>query len=190
MANHRFDPAKVYKLDNPERRKAFPPKKILSLLQIKQDDVVLDLGAGPGYFTLPAASLTTGKVIALDAEPKMLEILKQKTDQHSLNNVELVKGTIEDIPLENNQVDRIIASLVLHEVDALSRAIQEIYRVLKPGGYLLCLEWEKKAAEQEPPRRPRIHSDKMKKILEENGFQLLQFSFPTKQHYMMIAQKK
>lgn len=189
MCNHRFDPAKMNKLDNPERRKVFPPEKILSLLQIKKDDVVLDLGAGPGYFTLPAASLTTGKVFALDVEPKMLEVLKQKTDQHSLDNVHLLKGTIEDIPMGNNQADRIIASLVLHEVDFLSGAIQEIHRVLKPGGRLLCLEWEKKSAEQGPSQRSRIHSDEMKKTLVDNGFHIVQFSSPTEQHYMIIAQK-
>lgn len=189
MTNHRFDPTKLNKLDNPERRKAFPPEKILSLLQIGRNDVVLDLGAGPGYFALPAASLTTGKVFALDVEPKMLEMLEQKVNQFSLKNIHLLKGNIEDIPMENNQADRIIASLVLHEVESLPKAVQEIDRVLKPEGRLLCLELEKKPVEQVPARRYRIHSDEMKKVLEEHGFHIVHFTFPTEQHYMIVAQK-
>ncbi len=48
-----------------------------------------------------------------------------------------MKGTIEDIPMENNQADRIIASLILHETESLSGAVQEIHRVIKNGRVLV-----------------------------------------------------
>lgn len=68
----RFNPEHAAKLDNPERRKALPPETILTLLDIQTGDTVLDLGAGTGYFTLPASKLCR-EVIALDVEPQMLD---------------------------------------------------------------------------------------------------------------------
>lgn len=189
MSERRFNPAKMAKLDNPERRKALPPEKILSLLDIKERDAVMDLGAGIGYFTIPAAALTSGKVYALDVEEQMLEALKQRIDEQHLSNVELVEGVIENIPLEKDRVEKIIASLVLHEVDPLSKGLQEIHRVLKSQGLILCLEWEKKPMEQGPPPHHRIHSDDMRKALEEHGFNIVSLTFPTDQHYLIVAQK-
>lgn len=189
MSERRFNPAQMAKLDNPERRKALPPEKILSLLEIKEKDNVLDLGAGIGYFTLPAAALTSGKVYALDVEEQMLEVLKQRIDEQHLNNVELVEGVIENIPMGNDQVEKIIASLVLHEVEPLSKGLQEIHRVLKSDGLCLCLEWEKKPMEQGPPLHHRIHSDDMKKTFEELGFKVVSLTFPTEQHYLVVVQK-
>jgi ubiquinone/menaquinone biosynthesis C-methylase UbiE len=189
MSERRFDPAQMARLDNPERRKALPPEKILSLLEIKENDTVLDLGAGTGYFTLPAAKLTSGIVYALDVEPQMLEVLKERVKEQQLINVELLKGIIEDIPMNDDQVNHIIASFVLHEVEPLSKGLQEIHRVLKPGGRCLCLEWERKPMEQGPPMEHRIHSDDMKRVFEENGFQIVNFTFPTEVHYIIVAQK-
>jgi ubiquinone/menaquinone biosynthesis C-methylase UbiE len=189
MSERRFDPANMSKLDNPERRKALPPDQILSLLEIDMDHSVLDLGAGTGYFSLPAAGLTAGTVYALDVEPQMLELLKQRAQDGRVNNIKLLQGAIEEIPMENDKADRVIASLVLHEVEPLSKGLQEIRRVLKPAGRCLCLEWEKKPMEQGPPLEHRIHSDEMKKSFEENGFTILTVTFPTESHYIIVAQK-
>lgn len=190
MHERRFDPTKFSKLDNPERRKALPPEKILSQLKLKGKDTVLDLGAGTGYFTLPVAWMTTGKVYALDVESQMLEVLKGKVDEQELKNVELLEGIIEEIPLGNEQVDHVIASMVLHEVEPLSKGIEEIHRVLKPGGSCLCVEWEKKEMEQGPPFNHRIHSDEMKKIFEDHGFTISKLTFPTEAYYIIYAQKQ
>lgn len=190
MSERRFDPAKIYKLDNPRRRTELPPEKVLDLLEVEKTDVVLDLGAGTGYFTLPVASLTLGKVYALDVEHQMLEVLKQKVNEHQLTNVQLMEGEIEEIPMENNQVDKVIVSMVLHEVKFLSKGLQEIRRVLRQGGRCLCLEWEKKPMEQGPPLDHRIHSEDMKKAFKEYGFKIVDFTYPTEQHYIIIGQKK
>jgi len=185
----RFDPSKMAKLDNPERRKALPPEKLLSELNIREDQTVLDLGAGTGYFTIPAAKLTQGTVYALDVEPQMLSVLKETVEQEGLQNVHYVNGVIEEIPLADEIADYVIASFILHEVEPLSKGLQEIYRTLKPGGKCFCLEWEKKQMEQGPPLNHRIHSSDMEVNLKQQGFKVLSRSFPTDQHYLMIVEK-
>lgn len=154
MNEKRFDPAKLERLDNPERRKALPPDELLKKLPIEKEDNILDLGAGTGYFTLPAARMTNGTVYALDVEPQMLAFLKERVEADAVTNVELVQGEIEEIPLADHIVNHVIASFVLHEVEPLSKGLQEVYRTLQVGGHLFCLEWEQKEEEKGPPLNP------------------------------------
>lgn len=189
MSERRFDPSQMEKLDNPERRKALPPDELLKMIPIEKDNIVLDLGSGTGYFTIPAAELTKESVYALDVEPKMLSFLEGKVEEEGLENIKLIQGVIEDIPLDNDSVNRVIASFVLHEVEPLSRGIDEIHRVLQEGGICFCLEWEKKPMEQGPPLHHRIHSDDMKKAFEQKGFTIHTEKYPTESHYIIIAKK-
>lgn len=189
MSERRFDPAKMARLDNPERRKALPPERILKEFELHPTDDVLDLGAGTGYFTLPAAKMTQGTVYALDVAEQMLDVIKERTAELNLANVQFIQGAIEEIPMEAAKVDCVIASFVLHEVEPLSKGLEEIKRVLKPGGRCLCIEWEKKQMEQGPPLEHRIHSNDMKAAFTENGFTVVSTSFPSESHYIIIVQK-
>lgn len=189
MSERRFHPSKIDKLDNPERRRQLPPEKLLATLSIREDDDILDLGAGSGYFALPAARMTNGIVYALDVERKMLDTIQERAEEKGIANIRLVEGELERIPLGDEIVDRAIASYVLHEVDSLDQALKEIYRALKAGGSCLCLEWEKKEMDQGPPMSHRIHSSDMEKAMTEAGFTIASKTFPTDYHYVLIAKK-
>lgn len=189
MHDKRFNPANMHRLDNPERRKMLPPDTLLNQLPIDATDSVLDLGAGTGYFTIPAAQRTQGTVYALDVEPQMLAVIREKVEEIGSKNVELVQGAIEDVPLDDETANHVIASLVLHEVEPLQRGLKEIHRLLKDGGHCLCLEWEKTPSEMGPPLHHRIHSDDMKQALEEAGFTVMKHESPTPMHYLLVARK-
>lgn len=189
MTERRFNPEHMKKLDNPERRKLLPPHKLLELLEIQDNDILIDLGAGTGYLTSPAASLTRNKVYALDVEPQMLQYLGKRVEEQKLDNVELIEGAIERIPLAGQIADHVIASFVLHEVEPLEKGLQEMGRVLKPGGKVLCVEWEKKQTEQGPPLHHRIQSNELAKAFGENGFLVEKLTYPSDQHYLMVARK-
>lgn len=64
-----------------------PPEKLLSLLPIKNNHVILDLGAGTGYFAIPAAQMTRETVFALDIEPELLTDLKIKMEEQNISNI-------------------------------------------------------------------------------------------------------
>lgn len=189
LTDRRFNPAHLHKLDDPKRLQELPPLDILAMLEIRSGDVVLDIGAGTGYFTLPAASLSSATVYALDVQPEMLQVLNKRAAEKGLTHIKLVEGEIEQMPLPDQVADRVIASLVLHEVEPLSRGLEEIKRVLKPRGRLLCLEWEKKETEQGPPLSHRIGSDEMKRALQDAGFSIVRLTFPTEAHYIILAEK-
>lgn len=150
-------------LDMPERKEALPPEKILQLLQVQENDDLLDLGAGTGFFSIPASKITKGMVYALDIEQEMLNELQLRIEQEAIYNIRLIEGSIEDIPLSDGSIDGVIASLVLHYVHPVSKALAEVQRVLKPGGSLLCFEWETKESPLGPPLHQRIFHQIWKK---------------------------
>ncbi len=185
MGGHRFQPEKAHILDNPERRKLLPPEKILLDFQIARSDVVLDLGAGTGYFTFPASRMTEKEVFALDVEPRMLELLEEKIRQTEATNVRLLQGEIENIPLKGQTVDKIIASFVLHETDDLVKTMEEIRRVLRPGGRILVVEWEKKQMEEGPPFEERIAVEELEKAMRNVGLEIEKRSHENGKHYLL-----
>lgn len=167
---HRFKPENVQKLHDPKREKLLPAAEIIRNFGIDRGDRVADLGAGSGYFTIPIAKVTGLDVYAVDIEPKMLDVLKQRAMTANVHNIRYIVSDLENIPLENDAVDKLIAAFVLHEVGNLSNALHEIKRILKPGGKCLVLEWEAVETEMGPPLSERIPSAKLAATLRRHGF--------------------
>src|SRR5690625_8042713 len=126
---------KIEFLDDPERRGDIPPEKLLKMLPVKNTDSMLDLGAGTGYFTIPFAKTVEGPVYALDIDSSMLEVINSKAKEGNITNVKTVQGGNHDIPLSDNSVDFVLASLVLHDVIQLTDSFHQINRILKDDGY-------------------------------------------------------
>lgn len=175
-------------LDNPERREDIPPEQLLNMLPIKKGDTILDLGAGTGYITIPAANIVEGLVYALDINPNMLEIINSKAKKENISNIKTLEGSIDDIPLPDNSTNLALASLVLHEVKQLAHSLQQIKQVLKPGGYFVCIEFEKK--DNPAHSHPRIASSIMEQEIKNAGFRVTQKVYPTDAIYIIIAKKQ
>ena len=181
---------KINMLENAERKNNFPAEDLLKLLPIEKTDHILDLGAGTGYLTIPAAEKTDGTVYALDLDGGILDYLDSKAQKEKLGNLKTLEASFNDIPLEANAIDIALASISLHEITPLSSALEEIFRVMKKNGIFLCLEFEKK----EVSTGPRVHSSVMEQALKDTGFSIQDKIFPTTQIvsedlYIIIAQK-
>ncbi len=103
---------------------------VLNAVQLGPGDTVLDVGAGTGYLTEPAAKLAR-KVIALDFSKSMTDEARQKVTGE---NVEFKLGSAESIPLEDGSVEVVIGNMILHHCPRPEVAIGEMVRVLKPQG--------------------------------------------------------
>jgi SAM-dependent methyltransferase len=108
----------------------------VALAELKEGEVVLDLGSGGGIAVLLSAKRVgpTGKAYGLDMTDEMLGLANKNLAQSGLTNVEFLKGEIEDIPLPDNSVDVIISNCVVNLSPDKSKVLAEARRVLKPGG--------------------------------------------------------
>lgn len=185
---HRFSPENMHRLDTPERQKLMPPKELLDMI-LQTQDTIVDLGAGTGYFSIPAAHMTYGTVYAVDVEPKMLEVLQERAWEQGLSNITPITGVIEDIPLQNSMANVVSASFLLHAVRPLSKSLQEIHRIMKNGGKLLCLDFEPKESPMGPPMNLRIASGDMVQALNDAGFTVTKRMYPTEFLYVFVAEK-
>jgi SAM-dependent methyltransferase len=105
--------------------------------KIKQGDVVIDLGSGAGNDAFVARHETgeTGKVIGIDFTPAMIDRARVNAQSRGFHNVEFRQGDIEKMPVAANTADVIVSNCVLNLVPNKVGVLQEIFRVLKPGGH-------------------------------------------------------
>ena len=107
-----------------------------ALAQLNPGEIVLDLGSGGGIDVLLSARRVgpTGKAYGLDMTDEMLALARENQKTAGVDNVEFLKGEIENIPLPDNSVDVIISNCVINLSADKNRVLRESFRVLKPGG--------------------------------------------------------
>ncbi|MGC2111062.1 MAG: arsenite methyltransferase [Candidatus Korobacteraceae bacterium] len=107
-----------------------------ALAKLNAGEVVLDLGSGGGIDVLLSAKRVgpTGKAYGLDMTDEMLALANENKRKSGMENVEFLKGEIENIPLPDNSVDVVISNCVINLSADKDKVLRETFRVLKPGG--------------------------------------------------------
>ena len=107
-----------------------------ALANLKEGEIVLDLGSGAGFDCFLAGTKVgqTGKVIGIDMTPEMVEKARVNARKNGVENIEFRLAEIENLPVGDNSVDVVISNCVINLSIDKPRVFQEVYRVLKPGG--------------------------------------------------------
>jgi ubiquinone/menaquinone biosynthesis C-methylase UbiE len=191
MENRVFNPAEKAKLESPERYKILPPFKTLKVMCLKEDDIMIDIGCGTGYFTLPASEITgpSGKVIGVDISQEMLDEVRSKINGIG-HNIELVLSNSAELPVRDSQATFALLSNVLHEAEDMMGMLAEASRVLKPGGRLAIIEWEKTEMPVGPPIEHRLHHEEIMKMVMDSGFTMAKISPAGDYHIACSAVKR
>jgi ubiquinone/menaquinone biosynthesis C-methylase UbiE len=129
-------------LERPEREGEELPDEVVRQMEVRPSDVVADIGAGSGYFTLRLArQVPEGKVFAVDIQEAMLNFIQVRAAAEGLSNVVSHQGEIADTKLPAGSVDVVLMVDAYHEFSHPREMMESIVRALKPGGRLVQLEY-------------------------------------------------
>jgi ubiquinone/menaquinone biosynthesis C-methylase UbiE len=161
-------------LERPEREAEEAPSIAIRALQLKKGQVVADIGAGSGYYTMRMADAVgpEGKVYATDIQTGMLDIVRRRVTAARLTNVETVLSAPDDPKLPADSLDLAIMVDVYHELSAPQEFVRRLRPALKRTGRLVLLEFRKE--DPSVPIRPehKMSIAEVKAELEPEGFKL------------------
>jgi ubiquinone/menaquinone biosynthesis C-methylase UbiE len=125
----------------PLRNLFLSPNELIRRLALQPGMFVLEVGPGPGYFSLPVARfLEKGKLVLADIQPEMLQKAKKRLEKRAVRNADYLVCNGEKFNLPDNYFERIFMVTVLGEVENKDIYVAEFYRMLKPGGILSVSE--------------------------------------------------
>lgn len=160
-------------LERDEREMEEAPSRAIALLDLAEDAVIADIGAGSGYYSFRISPLVPrGKVIAVDIQQEMLDFLKAECAKREVTNVLPHLGAIDDIQLPP---DTLAAALLVDSYHEFSHPIEmltSLHKALKPGGKIYLLEYR-----AEDPRVPIKPLHKMSEAQVRMELEALGFTF-------------
>ena len=183
----RFEANNRGKLLNAQRRERWAPSRFLARLNVEAGQTVLDLGCGPGFWTLPLAEIVgpSGTVWALDVSREMLADLASRQPP---SQVRLLSGELPSIGLPDASVDWIWAAFVFHEVEPPEQLAAEMRRVTRPGGRVAVLDWRPDAAiDTGPARSHRLSAAQVGEHLRVAGFRNKSLIWQDEEAYLVEA---
>jgi len=188
---HKFDPSMRGHLLDPKRTRYLPPRAILAKFPITSGIVAVDIGCGPGYWTIPMAEIVgpSGRVYAVDIEEEMLADLRAGLADRPGLNVQVFRSMEDRIPLPPKSVDFAFLACVLHELDGPG-TLREAARVLRPAGSLGVVEWKKMRQLEGPPYRHRLSVRQAREALDRGGFTAGDPFEAGPYHYAVVARLK
>lgn len=185
--DRRFDQHKMHSLIGAEREARWDPPRFLARLGIQPGQTVLDLGSGPGFWSLSLAEIVglNGKVWALDGSQEMLALLAQRNPPPQLH---LLRAELPQVELPDASADWIWAAFVFHEVTPPEKLASEMRRLLKVGGQVALLDWRPDAlAQAGPPRHHRVSVQAVTKYLLDAGFAAVKQTWQDDDNYLLEA---
>jgi ubiquinone/menaquinone biosynthesis C-methylase UbiE len=184
----KFDIRQRQELLSEQREATLHPDALLRRLGLARGDTIADIGCGPGFFTIPAADIVgdEGVVLAADIQGEMLSAIRSRAAEHGLTNVHVVKTSDKEIPIPDGSCDVVLLAFVLDEVEQRSSFLHRAARLLKPGGRLAVLEWEKEQQVDGPPLVDRISPEEMRADADAAGLYLDEQRELNDQHYICV----
>jgi ubiquinone/menaquinone biosynthesis C-methylase UbiE len=164
----------IARLASPERDAWQKPDELIRALGVKPGQVACDVGAGPGYFALRLARAVGegGLVYAVDVEPRILDVLRERLAQTTARNVVPVLALPADPLLPPRACDLILVVNTYHHFPERVAYLRRLTRSLRPGGRIVNVDYEKKETPFGPPLAQRLSREEFVREAEAAGLTL------------------
>lgn len=175
-------------LERPQRERQERTDLFIARLPLDADDVVADIGAGTGYFSLPLARrVPDGRVIAVDIQPEMLAIIEERVAAAGVDNVDTRLGSVTDPGLPTQGVDLAFIVDAYHEFSHPLEMGRALVDALRPGGLLVLVEY--RAEDPTVPIKPlhKMSEDQVRREMAVLGLEWLRTEdFLPQQHVLLF----
>ncbi len=171
------------------------PRDNIATFGLEPGMIVADLGAGSGFYALAAARAVgeTGRVYAVEVQKELLTRIKNTASKEGIYTIEVIWGDLEEIggsKLRDNSVDRVIVSNILFQLENHELFTREAFRILRPHGEALIVEWSGSFGGVGPRPEQVIAEADARALFERNGFSFVRsLSNPGEHHYGFIVKK-
>lgn len=131
---------------------------VVAALDLEAGDVVADIGAGTGLYTLLFAEEVgaDGRIYAEDIEPRFLDLINRRAEDSGLDNITAVLGRENDVTLPEGAMDVVFIADTYHYFSDREAVMKSVYRALKPGGSLVLIDYDLKPGEARPPEKSHV----------------------------------
>ena len=165
----------------PLRNIFLSPEQLIKRIELKVNSTVLELGPGPGYFSIPVArKLKNGKLYLADIQQEMLGYAKKRIEKRKLDNVEYYLCDGKTFNFNDNSFDIIYMVTVIGEVENKDEYLKDFYRILKPNGILSISEL---AGDPD-----KMTIDELKTMIENHSFKVYKI-YGNKRNYTVNFNK-
>lgn len=151
-------------------------ENVVAALGLEEGDVVADIGAGTGLYSLMFAEEVgpTGRIYAEDIEPLFLDLINRRAEDAGFNNITAVFGRETDVTLPDETIDLVFIADTYHYFDDREAIMKSVYRALKPGGSLVIVDYDLDPGAERPDDKSHVRFGKAGVISEMEfvGFQL------------------
>lgn len=158
-------------LERPRRTAEERPDEVVAAMGLEPDHVVADIGAGTGYFSFRIArAVPRGRVLAVDIQPEMLEMIRARMAAEDAANILPVQGRADDPGLAPESVDVALMVDAYHEFSHPFEMMRGIWRALRPGGRVVLVEY--RGEDPAVPIRPLHKMTELQAVREMSVFGL------------------
>ncbi len=175
-------------LERPEREREERTDLLIQSLPLSENSIVADIGAGTGYFSFPIAErVPAGKVLAVDIQQEMLDIIEARKADGAPANVEAVLGAEKNPNLPNSSVDLILIVDAYHEFSYPYEMGIAMERALKPGGLLVLIEYRGEDPSVPIKRLHKMTEEQAKREMAAVGLEWVRTgNFLPQQHFLVF----
>lgn len=169
------------------------PVKNLKAFGLQENNIVADLGAGAGFYSVAAAQMVPkGRVYAVEVQKDFLTTVINKAKEAHVGNIEALWGDIEKVggtKLRDGLADAVILSNVLFQVEDKDKCLEEAKRILKPDGRVLLIDWTAGVSVMGTNAKEFIPKNTAKEMFSKKGFKYERDIEAGVQHYGMIFKR-
>jgi ubiquinone/menaquinone biosynthesis C-methylase UbiE len=182
-----FPPQDLGLLEGPDRDAWQRPDQIMDALQIGENSVVADLGAGGGWFTVRLARHVgpNGRVYAEDIQPEMIQAIERRMQREGLKNVTTQRGTADDPRLPPDALDAVLIVDAYHEIENPVALLRNVRTALKPSGVVGIINSKKDGGGPGPAMDERVDPEQVIKDARAAGLELRKRETFLRYQYML-----